>query len=122
MKKNGKNCNEIAEKVKKRIDDNYANTDIKIKDVAEKYDMDYKIIREQFKLQYGMTMKEYIDNKRYEHFKRLIQESVSDAPEIAQVYAREIGMNSSSNLNRLIKHKANMTFKEYVKKHFANKK
>ena len=90
------------EKIRKTIDEikeyveNNIKADLKVRTLAEKFNIPVKTLQDNFKYYCGCTLKEYINNKRLERLKFIIKTVKNPAMYSEYYYAREIGLKSSS--------------------------
>jgi two-component system response regulator YesN len=88
-----------------------------VDEIAEKFNVNRNCLHEWFKMTYGINLKEYILQKKFEKLIELI--SNDNDNKIVFYYANTLGFKTSSGLCNLIKRKTGLTFgelKESVKK------
>ncbi len=102
---------EIADKLKKLIDDMY-NESKSLNKEMEKLGLSRKRMAEVFKEEYGVTPSGYVNDLRYKEATRLLKETQTEVVDIAY----SVGFGSLSAFYRFFKERANMSPAEFRKK------
>ncbi len=101
---------EIAQKLKKLIDDMY-NESKNLNTEMDKLGMSRKRMAEVFKEEYGVTPSKYVNDLRYEECKRLLKQTEMEVIDIAY----SVGFSSLSAFYNFFKTRANMSPAAYRK-------
>ncbi|MFC1726123.1 helix-turn-helix domain-containing protein [candidate division KSB1 bacterium] len=105
---------EKLDEVKKYID--YMACRIKsVADVAEKFDVDPRLLREEFKEKFNITPKKHLNNRKFKRLRRLLN-LYTDSGYDTEYYVEELGFKSRSALNSFIKNQTDLTYNEYKEK------
>ena len=111
---NDKYRKKIAE-IKKYIVSNIKTVNY-IPDLAKKFGISEKTLREKFFLYTGFTPMQYINKKRLERFEFLVKSELNGMVRKLAWYAAEIGLSSASSICSLTKRATGMTCKKFIRR------
>lgn len=105
------NKDSIAGKIQEYVDNNFNRQDFSADEIANEVELSLGYIRQIFKKEKGITLNDYIINKRIEMAKALLSTTDKTAKDIAE----EVGYYDNRYFYTLFKKKIGMTTEEYRK-------
>lgn len=105
------NKDSIAGKIQEYVDNNFNRQDFSVDEIANEVELSLGYIRQIFKNEKGITLNDYIINKRIEMAKVLLSTTDKTAKDIAE----EVGYYDNRYFYTLFKKKIGMTTEEYRK-------
>ena len=98
------------------IENNLLDPDLSVQMIADRLHYSRSYLMTTFRREIGMTLHEYILNKKIEYSKELLEtNSITDT-------AFLLNFSSSQHFSRVFKERTNMTPREYVSRYIENKK
>ncbi|MCP4724088.1 MAG: helix-turn-helix transcriptional regulator [bacterium] len=111
----GKITDDILENVKNYIKES-ANKQLKQTDLAKRFDVDKKYLHYQFKIKYGISLKDFHNNLKWLLLLRLLKEKNGRLYKTSFEIAVSLGYQNDSGLQKFIHRKTGMFFKDYQEK------
>ncbi len=99
---NSKNNNQLIHQIRQYMEDNYANQDLSLNHINEKFNINSKYLSQLFKEQLGVNFGEFLVNLRMEHAKRLLLETNSPINDIALLVGYEIQISFSRTFKKIV--------------------
>ncbi|AEI44097.1 helix-turn-helix domain-containing protein [Paenibacillus mucilaginosus] len=101
----------LAGEIRRFIKDDYANADLSLALISDKFGVGAKYASQLFKDEFGMKFVDYLCSLRMEHAKRLLLETDASLPEISQ----QVGYTHSISFGRTFKKVVGVTPGDYRK-------
>ncbi len=109
----------IMREVKIHIDQSRGSVS-NVSELAEQFKVSVRIFQEYFKYVVGKSPKEYIDDVRFQYLVDMMLEDGPNSQQIAFAYAIELGYQSGTGLNKLVRKKSGLTFLELQNNLFSD--